>query len=421
MDRESDSQQLADLFRVDLVLPIGEEENIKAFRLRFPHLIKPFWGDGIYTEGDHSDKRAQVLDVINAMVHLRDKPTWKAMKERKMRVYKWRADDPLADAFLVQLGAFPTVEETGVDYEAALIAESGATEQELPHGATIPAEVLEHPGINSLAQLGLGRHYSIQNEFDHPGFFFGDASNLDDLLSFWNLRAADIPLWFVDSQHLTRYEQTIPAWEKIVRERLPRQRSFGPQLTVWTRESDLDKACQPFASMAPSRCFISPPLWNGRNIRVPLMYLGETSVLGVVGGDATIPKVSFALTDKPFCADTWFYHQLLVASISFIGGLYNDEQHTLTPPFIPELNEFYARSMVFHYDRLRIEPRRLGIIIKATEHDTNLMALSVAALVERIFGLAGYATRLSSSGLIASVRNYGAPIAVWIHGLQWMC
>ena len=43
-------------------------------------------------------------------------------------------------------------------------------------------------------------------------------SSFDDLVSYWNLRAADIPLWFVDPNHLGRYAEMIPAWEKVMRE-----------------------------------------------------------------------------------------------------------------------------------------------------------------------------------------------------------
>jgi hypothetical protein len=78
--------------------------------------------------------------------------------------------------------------------------------------------------------------------------------------------------------------------------------------------------------------------------------------------------------------------------VSFIGRLYEDEQHTLEPPFIPELNEFYARTMHFQYDKLRIEPEHVGLVIDAADTDSFLYALPVADLVERIFGMAGFST-----------------------------
>jgi len=90
-----------------------------------------------------------------------------------------------------------------------------------------------------------------------------------------------------------------------------------------------------------------------------------------------------------------------VASLSFIGGLYGDEEHMLVPPYIPELNEFYARSIYFEYDKLRSESDGIGLIIDACDSTAFINALPVADLVERIFDLAGFSATLSSGGLIA--------------------
>jgi hypothetical protein len=140
-----------------------------------------------------------------------------------------------------------------------------------------------------------------------------------------------------------------------------------------------------------------------------MMHFDQVSTLGVIGRESGKPKVSFALNDKPFCADVWFHMQHLVASVSFIGGLYGDEQFTLVPPFIPELNEFYSRSMHIQYDKLRIESQRIGLIIDATDTDTFVYALPVSDLVERVFGMAGFSTKLSSAGLITQqlIRQLG--------------
>jgi hypothetical protein len=130
------------------------------------------------------------------------------------------------------------------------------------------------------------------------------------------------------------------------------------------------------------------------------MHFDQVSTLGVIGRESGKPRVSFPLNDKPFCGDSWFHLQHLVASVSFISGLYGDEQHTLNPPFIPELNEFYARTMHFLYNKVRIESGRIGLVIDATDTDTFLYALPVADLVERVFGMAGFRTKPSQAGLI---------------------
>jgi hypothetical protein len=87
-----------------------------------------------------------------------------------------------------------------------------------------------------------------------------------------------------------------------------------------------------------------------------------------------------------------------MASMTLLGG---DEQHTFHPPYVPEWNEFYSRTMHFQYDRLRIEPGRIGIVIDAADHDARLSALPTGDLMEKLFDSAGLTAVPSSGGLIA--------------------
>ncbi len=404
-DREDEARRLIDLFRVDLLLPVGIGDEVKAFPKKFPYLINPFFHDSIFIGGANERKRAQLLDIHNAMAHLRDKPEWKAINDQGFRIYNWQADDPLADVFLTQFGGYPSADEIGIDYREFLAQTFETTEFDLDLVSPIPADILNHPSITYLSRHALDRHYGVQAGWDSPGFFVGDASNLDDLVCHWNLRAADIALWFVDPAHLGRYAEIIPAWEKAMRKSVAHRPEWNRRVAVWTQREHIDQVHleevrQPFGEIELTVCPVSEHSWNGRNVRPPMMSFDQVSVLGVFGRERGQPKVSFSLSDKPFCGDTWFHTQHLVASVSFIGGLYGDEQHTLSPPYIPELNEFYARTMHFQYDKLRIESARIGIVIDAADADAWLYALPVADLVEAIFGMADYSTKLSNGGLI---------------------
>jgi hypothetical protein len=399
-DREDEARRLIDLFRVDLLLPIGDSDVVKDFPKQFPYLINPFFHDSIFVGSEKEKIRAQLLDVHNALTYLHGKPEQKAINDKGFRAYNWQADDPLSDVFLMQFGSYPQGDEIGIDYQTLLTQVFDVTQFDITPNSPIPADTLDHPSIAYLARHALKRHYSVQPGRDTPGFFVGEASNLDDLVCHWNLRAADIALWFVDPAHLDRYADIIPEWERAVRQSVAHRHEWDRRLAVWTRRENLEVARQPFGQLQLSVCPVSEHSWNGLNVWPPAMSFDRVSVLGVFGRDRGQPKVSFALTDKPFCGETWFHTQHLVASVSFIGGLYGDEQYTLRPPYIPELNEFYARTMHFHYNKLRIESERVGIVIDAADTDAWLHALPVADLVERIFGMAGYYTKLSNGGLI---------------------
>jgi hypothetical protein len=400
-DRKDEACRLIDLFRVDLLLPIGTDDEVKTFSKNFPHLINPFFHDSIVIGGPKEQKRAQLLDIHNALAHLRGKPEWKAINDRGFRIYNWRVDDPLADIFLTQFGNFPSVDEIGIDYRETLAKGFETTEFGLDPVSPIPADMLDHPTISYLSRCALTRHYGVQAGWDGPGFFVGDAANLDDLICHWNLRAADIALWFVDPAHIGRYAEIIPAWEKATQQSISHRHERDRRVAVWTRRENFEEIRQPFSEMQLTLCRVSEHSWNGRNVRPPMMSFDQVSVLGVFGRERGRPKVSFALSNKPFSCDTWFHTQHLVASISFVGGLYGDELHTLNPPYIPELNEFYAQTMHIQHNNLRIESERIGIVVGATDADAWLYALPIAGLFDRVFGMAGYDTKLSNGGLIA--------------------
>jgi len=213
---------------------------------------------------------------------------------------------------------------------------------------------------------------------------------------------------FVDPSRLDRFVDAINSWERTVRPIVSGRRfEFDRVLGLWARVDDtnnteegLKEIAKPFEGKISLVNRIFSTSWSGGGIRPPTMHFNEVSTLGIVGSVDGSPTVSFALDEKPFAGDTWFHSQKLVASLSFIGGLYGDEQHTFVPPYVPELNEFYSRAMAFDRRKLRSEPEGFGLIIGASEKSASIRALAVGDVFERIFDLAGFSSHLSEGGLI---------------------
>ena len=407
VDQEEQAQDLVDLFRLDMIVPVGDSDILKSFPKRFPYLLNPFFPEGLFIEG-MGGWHSQVLDVHNALVHLQTKSELEAVDG--LRIYSWAPDDPLADVFLMQFGQYLNPDDVHIDYYDLLIKGADASRVEIESTSTLPADLLDFPTISFLSRFGLERHYGVPEGRDHPGFFSGDARNFDDLVCCWNLLAADIPLWFVDARHLERYGSTIEFWDKEMRDIVQgRRHEFDRRVAVWVREESVNREkigesiadiLKPFGGKEFTFCTVGPGSFNGLNVRVPMMHFGQVSTLGVVGTDFGRPRISFPLDDKPFSSDSWFHTQNLVASLSFIGGLYGDDQHTLVPPYIPELNEFYGRSQHL-YDKIRSEPGRIGLVIDAADPSSSINAISVPDLFENIFEMAGFKSKLSTAGLIA--------------------
>lgn len=412
VDHDALARELIEVFRSDVIIPIGESDKVKGFPKKFPHLNTPFMLEKAIFIPGQGGTRSYVLDVYNALLHFEDKPEWKAVKERGVRLYSWTKEDPLSDVFLMHFGQYPESEDIKLDYRGYLQHVSEAKETPIDPTGPLQADIFEHPSIAYVSRIGIEQHFSPRRGWDTPGFFSGDSSNLDDLICCWNLRASDIPLLFVDPKYLERYGESVSAWGKAMRSMVAQRRlEFDRSIGVWGREQSidgdnpaeaLDKLLEPFKKDGVrSVNRVGDASWNGLNIRPPMMYLGNESALGVVDDSSRPPRISFSLGDKPFSDNSWFFTQLLVASLSFSGGLFRDEEHILVPPYIPELNEFYSRNIHFDHEKLRSESERIGVIIDACDSDISIHALPVADLVERVFDLAGLSSTFSTAGLIA--------------------
>lgn len=407
VDRASEARAIVEAFRADIVQPLGASEEVTAFAASYKHLISPFFPKGGVFMGRGPDARANVLDVRNAMVSARDTLEWKQLRESKPRIYKWEAEDPLTDVFLMQLGAYPDKDICHTDYESMFKESLEANEVAIKRDIALPADLFDHPSIAYVSRYRARRHYSVQSYWDHPGFYLGDASDLNDLVAFWNLRAADIALLFVDRNRAARYELAISTWKTYTAKLLSNRRDHdGPKYAIWWHRKhkgdagDITELQGPFGNGPATICGVSESLWNGLNLRPPMMYLGEATALGVLVTEGGKPKISFGLNDRPYATDSWFFTQHLVVSVDFLGGLYGRKDFTLHPPYVPELNEFYARAMHFHA-QLRIESERIGLIVDAADSDSFVYALPTAELFKQVFALAGFAAKVSSGGLIA--------------------
>ncbi len=127
-DKPQEAQSLIDVFRVDVILPPGDSEQVKEFPKQFPHIITPFFPGSIFVGDANHGGQSEVLDVQNALVHFQHKPEWKRVKEHGLRLYGWANDDPLADVFLTHFGEFPSADEIHIDYRRFLREVSAAKE-----------------------------------------------------------------------------------------------------------------------------------------------------------------------------------------------------------------------------------------------------------------------------------------------------
>jgi hypothetical protein len=164
-------------------------------------------------------------------------------REKGVRRFVWDDDDPLADALLLQYGAYPAAKDIGIDYLEILSQANLAIDCRIDRAAPIPIDALEHPSLGYLARHGLRRHYRLRAGWDYAGYFVGDAGKIDDLVCFWNLCAADIPLQFVDPAHMERYDVIRPEYEERILASLLHLDEHRRRIAIWSCLSTVS-ACE---------------------------------------------------------------------------------------------------------------------------------------------------------------------------------
>lgn len=399
VDRLVEARCLVKVFRVDMIWPMDDSDLVRNFIAEFPYLQKPFFGEGIFDKDSLGVTKSKVLDLLNSLSYWQSRSEWKRVVEAGLRVYEWAADDPLADFFRMQFGSIDDFREIGEDYVDSIFEFVREVPSRLEREGPIPADIFEHPSLAHLGILEMEPHYSVRSTFGQAGIFLGDVESSLDMVAYWNLRATDTPLFFIDKKHIDRFVNILPIIKKYLIGEVnsldvDRHRSSR----LWSRYDEAGIS-DLFDEVDLAHCMIDDSFWL-HGMHAPMMQIGTTSTLGVLSESGGMPVVNFALSNKKFDDAFRFYSQHLIASISIVGGLYRDEQHTFSLPYVPQLNEFFARSMHYNYRDLRVETERIGLVIDTNSHDDFLVALPVQNLMREVFALAGFGSSLNQSGRV---------------------
>ena len=397
------ASSLVRLFRVDVLWPVSKDAAVKKFIDRFPHLPNPFFHEELFVPHVNGERGPQIVDIYHPVrrlheEHFKNNPS----PDTTVTIFEWQAVDPLADVLLATFGAVPSAGVTGTDYLGLLKRHLSAKTVALAPEEPLPQFAVNDWPLSAFCRAFMRRHYSVQNYWGHPGIYVGSASDFEDLITFWNLRATDTSLMFYDPNQAARLAPNLTDWLNILRSRPKGRFESENSIAIWFKEG----APEPTTSMFGEGlrlCTARDGAWNGLNIKAPYMYFSEGSVLAAIGEvSAGPPQVSFQLPPKPFQEGTRLYEQHLVVSVDPGIGLFGNERATLHTPYIPELNEHYGRQCYFEWDRARVEPDGLGIISDASRSDLSLNALDVVELVKRVFGVAGIDAEPSRPGLVAA-------------------
>lgn len=385
-------------FNVDALYNVSGTAAVDSFIKEFPQIPWPDFHPELFIErGAGPERQPTLLDVAHPAQHLyeshvdrREKPAIDAA------IYTWDQGDPFRFALSATCGSYPSEADTGRDYSRLFQKAFAVMPTALAQADPLPADLFRKLTPNQLTMVELETSLFHHSSREDPGFYYGDSQNFAELANFWNLRACDIDLLFYDPALAERLRPLVDAYTAALRSR-PKRHQWSHEVTIWQKDRDMSHDLSIFGAGIVLSTF-DPVIFNGLNLNPPVKRFPDKAVLSASQEDSVGSSVTFQLPEKPFYSDIDLHAQHMVVSVS--GP--NIGTAMLTPPFIPQLNEYYGRNAYFRYNRARAERGSLGIIQEVTTEQLTLRALPFTQVLTKIFGAFGVTAKPSPAGLVSA-------------------
>jgi hypothetical protein len=184
-DRPSEARAIARVFRVDtlVTIPAGNDTDV----LELPYLRGPlFPSEQVFAPNEGGGSPASFLDIENALesLNVRRAPR----RGQPPIIVRWDENDPLADAFLIDFGGYPSANDCGIEYERLITEKLGSFKVEIGSGEPIPTRA-SSLALSSLTRTGLQLDWPVGIGWPPPGIFVGHVDSVEDLACYWNVRA----------------------------------------------------------------------------------------------------------------------------------------------------------------------------------------------------------------------------------------
>jgi hypothetical protein len=404
------AEQLIDLFAVDVLHAVSNSPPIDALVAKYPFLRdRSHLAADIFYEDWHSKKQElAILDVRNVVELL-----WKNEFKGKPADYKsdfvllkWDEADPLAVVLSLQFGFYPSEPDLKWDYPQIFVNGLHAEEQTLTLGAPFMLQPEKNFGPIDLTKMGL-RGYGGGIRFASHGVYVGESSSYDDLVLFWNVRAAGNAVVYLAKDAMDRTLPYAQAFIDSLDSRPNTHPEISDRIALYCRTVEDEALRTSVAERITSKkgilwCSVTGHAWNGSNIQptseVFKWQSGSTHVEPAYGKYV----VSVALPEKSFLPNAdELGRQHFAVVVDVYGGEFVHPGYTLKVPRIRQLNEFYSREIAVDPWALRVEREGLSQVISPSDDSVTLYPISKQLLVEKVFEVAGIKAALSQPGLIA--------------------
>lgn len=391
--------QLIKVFGVELLYSLLDDRDTSAtFLGRYPHLDSPFFHDDAMRGGGNGSSSPQLVDLRPLTEALRNHDRRTEAADRPPAVIAaCEPSDPLHDIVLSTFGAFPPGPDGRLVHDA-FVTNLRGDHIRIAADASIPAELLDSFTPGSVSQ-----HSLIHDRITWgggSGLYCGSAVDFDDLVTFWNLRAAGLQLLFHDPVHERRLVESEERWLAKIERSFERRAEWDRQVHLYRRSDTVPGPATHLPFVIHNVDAIS---WNGLNIQPVVAGLDSASTHSSLAAETNRASLVVDITTPPFIHPrSEAARQHLVVDVQVKVAYSVPDDLTFGHFNIPHLNEHYSREMVFRQSTVRLSGRGIGFILPAGQSRIEFNALSKHALIEKMFSTVGVTATISGPGRVTA-------------------
>jgi hypothetical protein len=445
-DKNDFAKELLARFSVDVLIAVAKDPQLEAFAEKFRYLTIPFRsGTELFMEDWQTGKNVPIcFDSLTVFDHF-----WQTEFKHKPEdfhskcaVLRWQDNDELRHLLAITFGFFPSAYDLQDDFEGAFLKGLRATEVDLKATEPVIPEVssLTYPiEATKLGLAGYGGSYLMGDLSTGNGIFVGQSDSFDDLVAFWNLRAAGLNVEFLPQDKPERFDQFIRAHLNRLDKFETRTTHVDPWITVHYRPEVSDdieekirfihekheKVTETVTNFTTTKQLLlyhyDRGTWHERNLRPTLFYFNKTQALANIEERYQRTHVTIGFQEKPFGIGRrrGSEKQHLALSVQTLGE-FAYEEHTLQLPLIRELNEFYGMQVSFDPWKVRVQDNGLAVIVAAEDNHVALFPIAYQLLLSNILAFAGISAEISQPGLIATrvIEQIGGLENSWIFKIR---
>lgn len=402
-------EQLIELYAVDVLHRVSQTDEINVIYDKYNYLRTPYYyEDVIYKKEEGGKEEIRFFDILHIIKYYWEKEFKFAREpESNCMFIKWENGNPFDTLFTIIFGKYP---ESFNRFENAFLKGLKAKEVFIGKEDNIDTSL-----IQTITPLLLTQERIFPYGISHSdkGLYVGDENNFDDLVTFWNLRAADYSIVFYPIENHSLWRDFTKSYINKIDE-VPDRYQKAPDriLFYFLNRSDINKIreiADTFETKKEKGFCACSGRWNGLNI-IPHSIRSESkSVLADVDHKYNRYTITFQLPEMSIIDNERKddRRQLLVVSISPISE-FEYPEHTLKIPYIRKLNKYFSREISIDPLNLRVEKAGIAKITQPFRDSITLFPISHQNIINKLFDFVGITTKISQAGLLAQkiIENF---------------